>query len=223
MAYLSCVEIEPSQTANCSIIWLHGLGADGNDFAALVPQLRLPSECQVRFVFPNAPKLPVTINGGMVMPAWYDILELSMDRKVDSEQLCRSAEQVRALIGREIERGVASRRILLAGFSQGGAVAYEAALSHDQPLAGLLVLSSYLATSDTLVRHPANAALPILVQHGIYDPVIPEVLGRRGAEQVQAWGYPVDYQRYAAEHGVCPEQIPVISRWLGHRLTGAMD
>ncbi|UZJ44938.1 alpha/beta hydrolase [Marinimicrobium sp. C6131] len=220
MSYLPCVEIEPNVSANSAVIWLHGLGADGNDFAPLAPQLPLPEACHTRFVFPHAPRIPVTINGGMVMRAWYDIREMSIDRKVDVDTLRASAGQVQRLIEREQARGVPAERIVLAGFSQGGAVAYEAALSYGQRLGGLLVLSSYLATAESLTRHPANQALPVLIQHGVYDPVVPEVLGQRAEAQLKAWGYPVRYERYPVEHGVCPEQIPVISRWLGQRLCG---
>ncbi len=220
MSYLPCVEIEPKESASSSVIWLHGLGADGNDFAPLVPQLQLPESCHTRFVFPHAPRIPVTINGGMVMRAWYDIREMSIDRKVDVDTLKSSAGQVHQLIERELERGVSAERIVIAGFSQGGAVAYEAALSYAHRLGGLLVLSSYLATGDSLVRHPANQALPTLIQHGVQDPVVPEVLGQRAEAQLKAWGYPVSYERYPVEHGVCPQQIPVISRWLGQRLGG---
>lgn len=214
MAHLPAVVIEPSSPADSVVIWLHGLGADGNDFAPLVPQLELPGDRAVRFVFPHAPKMPVTVNGGYVMPAWYDIRELSLDRKIDVDQLCRSAEAISQLIERELERGIDSRRIVLAGFSQGGAVAYQAALSFPKPLGGLLVLSSYLATAETLEPHPANRALPILIQHGKQDPVVPEILGRRAADYLRGKGYELDYQTYDVEHGVCPAQIPALSRWL---------
>lgn len=221
MKYLPSLEVEPQGEASSSVIWLHGLGADGNDFAPLVPQLSLPEDCETRFVFPHAPRLPVTVNGGMVMPAWYDIKELSLDRKVDVDQLRHSAQQVQALVDREVERGVDSRRIVLAGFSQGGAVAYEAALGYGSPLGGLLVLSSYLATAESLVRSPENESLRVLIQHGVSDPVVPEVLGQRAAEQLRSWGYSVAYERYPVEHGVCPQQIPVVSRWLGRCLSEA--
>lgn len=221
MSELPCVEVEPSQPANSSVIWLHGLGADGHDFAPLVPQLQLPESCHTRFVFPHAPRIPVTVNGGMVMRAWYDIQELSMniERKVDTETLHRSQAQIDALIEREIARGIDSRRIVIAGFSQGGALAYQTALSSTRPLAGLLVLSAYLAGAEQLERSDVNRALPVLIQHGVQDPVVPEILGARASEQLKAWGYPVTYERYRVEHGVCPEQIPVISRWLGERLS----
>ena len=152
-SYLTCVEIEPSTPATASVLWLHGLGADGHDFEPIVPELRLPRDAGVRFVFPNAPAIPVTINGGMVMPAWYDILALDIGRHVDEQQLRQSADAVAALVDREIERGIDSRRIVIAGFSQGGAVAYQLALSDPRPLAGLLVLSAYFPTARTIRLH----------------------------------------------------------------------
>ncbi|MDQ2077894.1 alpha/beta hydrolase [Marinimicrobium sp. ABcell2] len=223
MSYLPCVEIEPSESANAAVIWLHGLGASGHDFAPLVPQLTLPSELAVRFVLPHAPSIPVTVNGGYVMPAWYDIYAMTTLREVDTDRLRQSAHEVGKLIEREIERGIDSRRIVLAGFSQGGAVVYHAALTQTRPLGGLLVLSSYLATADTMERDPVNQSLPVLIQHGVQDPVVPEILGQQAADQLRAWQYPVQYQRYPVEHGVCPQQIPVISRWLGECLTRAYE
>lgn len=218
MSYLPCVEIEPSGPANAAVIWLHGLGANGHDFAPLVPQLTRPAELAVRFVLPHAPSIPVTVNNGYVMPAWYDIYTMSTLREVDEDRLRYSASQVGKLVEREIERGIDSRRIVLAGFSQGGAVVYQAALTQSRPLAGLLVLSSYLAITE-LERSAANQSLPVLIQHGSQDPVVPEILGQQAADQLRAWDYPVEYQRYPVEHGVCPQQIPVISRWLGECLT----
>ncbi|MEX1221274.1 MAG: dienelactone hydrolase family protein [Idiomarina sp.] len=218
MAYLPAVEIDPKNTATSSVIWLHGLGADGNDFAPLVPHLGLSDN--TRFIFPHAPRIPVTINGGMVMPAWYDILEMSIARKVDTPQLEASAAATKALIEREIERGVPADKIIVAGFSQGGAVAYEAALSFPKTLAGLLVLSSYFATRETLVRHDAQQQLPIMVQHGTQDPVVPESLGQQAYQALQEMGYPVQYQHYEMQHQVVPEQIQHIASWLHERLNG---
>lgn len=219
MSCLPCVEVEPTHTADCTVIWLHGLGANGHDFEPLVPQLALPPKREVRFVFPHAPVIPVTVNGGYPMPAWYDILEMSLDRQIDSKQLCQSAEAVQNLVEREVERGIDSRRIILAGFSQGGAVAYQAALTCPRPLAGLLVLSSYFATADTLVPATANRDLPILIQHGTLDPVVPESLGSRAARQLGALGYPVEYQTYTLEHGVGPQQLPALNQWLEYCLS----
>ena len=218
MTYLPCVEIEPKQQADSAVIWLHGLGADGHDFASLVPQLDFPKKISTRFIFPHAPSMPVTINGGYVMPAWYDILEMSIDRKVDVMQLEKSAAEVAKLIAREKERGEASDRIFLAGFSQGGAVVYQAALSHPEPLGGLLVLSSYFATQETLQAHSANQQLPILIQHGTQDNVVPEALGQRAFQLLRERGYRVDYQKYPMAHTLCVPQLDDINRWFGRVL-----
>lgn len=214
MALLPCVEIETNSAVSASVIWLHGLGANGHDFEDVVPALRLPQTLGVRFVFPHAPSIPVTINNGYVMPAWYDILEMSIDRKVDDVQLRQSAEQVRLLIQREIERGVPSERIVLAGFSQGGAVVYETALSYDQPLAGLMTMSTYLATQDSVKRHENNQHLPIFVMHGTQDPIVPFALGERARDALTAWQYDVSFRDYSMDHSVCIEQIRDVSTWL---------
>lgn len=218
MPLLPCVELEPAKPADASVIWLHGLGASGWDFEPIVPALELPEAMAVRFVFPHAPEIPVTINGGMVMPAWYDILAMDIERVVDEPQLRASAEAVAALIEREIARGVDSRRILLAGFSQGGAVAYHAALGFHLPLGGLLALSTYFATHRTLQPHPANRGLPILIQHGSYDSMVPEALGRQARALLEGMGYRPGYACYAMDHEVCGEQVADISAWIQARL-----
>jgi phospholipase/carboxylesterase len=217
--YLPCLEIEPRTTADACVILLHGLGASGHDFEALVPELKLPADMPVRFVFPHAPEMPVTVNGGYVMPAWYDILEMNLERKVDEPQLLASAQAIGALIDREIERGVDSRRIILAGFSQGGAVAYQTALTYSKPLAGLLAMSTYLIQSPALVPHPANRALPILIQHGQFDDVVSEILGQRSRQVLTELGYQPAYQTYPMEHQLCGEQVDDIARWLTARLS----
>jgi phospholipase/carboxylesterase len=214
MSQLPCIVVEPELPARAVVIWLHGLGADGHDFEAVVPELQLPTAMAVRFVFPTAPSIPVTINGGMRMPAWYDILEMSIERRVDERQLLASAAAVCALIEREIERGIDSRAIVLAGFSQGGAVAYQAALCFPQPLAGLLALSTYFATALSITPHPANRDLPILIGHGSRDPVVPEELGHRARSTLLAMGYKTLYKTYRMEHNVCAEEIADISGWL---------
>ena len=218
MAYLDCLEIEPNAPANSAIIWLHGLGADGNDFAPLAPQLKLPEGTAVRFVFPHAPTMPVTINNGYVMPAWYDILDADIDRKVDEAQLYASAAAIADLIDREIERGIDSKRILIAGFSQGGAVAYQTALTYPKPLAGLIVLSSYFATSGSIEEHSANKQIPVLIQHGTRDSIVPEALGKQAHRLLQQRGYNTVYQTYPLEHSVCMEQIADIGEWLRDKL-----
>ncbi len=201
-----------------AVIWLHGLGAGGEDFVPLVDELGLPESFSLRFVFPNAPLMPVTINGGYMMPAWYDILAMNLEREVDQVQLRQSASYIHQLIAREIERGIPAQRIVIAGFSQGGAVAYEAALSCSVPLAGLLVLSSYLAAPESQDFARENARLPILIQHGDLDSVVPEQLGQRACGYLRQKNYEVEYQRFSMEHSLCAEQISAISVWLQERL-----
>lgn len=212
--------LEPrgGKTADACVFILHGLGADGRDFEPLVPALTLPEDAGVRFILPHAPRLPVTINGGMVMPAWYDLKEMSLDRRVDEPQLRASAERIQALVREQIETGIDSRRIILAGFSQGGAVAYQAALSFEAPLGGLLAMSTYFATADDIRLAEANRGLPIEVHHGSFDPVVPEALGKAGFEAVESLGYPARYRQYPMAHAVCPQQVADIGRWLSERL-----
>ncbi len=218
MDYLPTLIIEPSQAATASVIWLHGLGADGHDFEPIVPELKLPKQAAVRFIFPHAPSIPVTINGGYVMPAWYDILAMDIDRKVDVKQLEASAQAVAKLIDRELEKGIPSERIVLAGFSQGGAVAYQTALSYPKPLGGLLALSTYFATADTIQLNPANRKLPIAIFHGSQDPVVPESLGKKARQRLQALGYTPEYFSYAMEHSVSAAEVKdlavFIQQWL---------
>jgi phospholipase/carboxylesterase len=214
MPLLPAIELETSPNPDSTVIWLHGLGADGNDFAPIVPELNLPADMSIRFIFPHAPTMPVTINGGFVMPAWYDILEMTIDRKVDIAGLMASADEINAFVDRELERGVASERIVLAGFSQGGAVAYQVALSYEKPLAGLLAMSSYFATADLIRYSEVNKTIPIRIQHGEFDPVVPEHLGRKATAQLIKNGYSASYQNYPMEHSVCPQQIRDISEWL---------
>lgn len=211
---LPCIDIEPDLPARSTVILLHGLGADGNDFVPMVAELKLPAGMAVRFVFPNAPAIPVTINGGYVMPAWYDITEINIDRKIDAAQLIASAENIRQLVDRETDRGIPSERIVLAGFSQGGAVAYQTALTYMQPLAGLLCMSSYFATRETITPNSANRNLPIFICHGTQDPMVPERMGREAQRELADRGYEVEYQAYPMEHAVCAREIGDIALWL---------
>lgn len=212
MTYLPCVEIKPKQEANASVIWLHGLGANGHDFAGVVPMIALSAEHQVRYIFPHAPEIAVTINNGYKMPAWYDILEMTLERKIDMSGLMSSVQQVQSLIQREIDRGIDSARIIVAGFSQGGAVAYQSALTFTKPLAGLMVMSSYFATAKTIELAPNNLTLPVHIYHGSADPVVAESLGLDAMQQLETFGFQPQYHRYQAEHTVTAQQIDDISQ-----------
>ncbi|TQV74846.1 carboxylesterase [Aliikangiella marina] len=214
MEYLPHIQTETKSNPNAAIIWLHGLGADGHDFAPIVPELGLPDDLAIRFIFPHAPSIPVTINNGYVMPAWYDILEMSIDRKVDTEQLLKSSQSVVDFIEREIERGIDSSRIIIAGFSQGGAVAIQSALTYDKPLAGLLAMSTYFATKATIEPNPANKNIPIQIMHGLMDPVVPVQLGSDSLQTLSSMGYQPDLKTYPMEHAVCPPQIKDIGQWI---------
>lgn len=220
MSLLPTIEQETHSNPDASVIWLHGLGADGHDFAPIVPELQLPTELGIRFIFPHAPSLPVTVNGGQVMPAWFDILEMGLDRQVDTVQLLVSAAAINRLIDRELERGIESRRIILAGFSQGGAVAYQVSLSHPEPLGGLIAMSTYFATSDSITLSEGNRHLPIEIHHGVHDPVVPQALGIRAAEFLKDRGYSLTFRTYPMDHSVCLQQIGHISNALQGFLKG---
>ena len=213
---LPTVELGPKEGARASVIWLHGLGADGHDFAAIVPELRLPEELAVRFVFPHAPSIPVTLNGGMVMPAWYDITEIDLQRRHDEAGVRRSDAQVRALMEREHERGVPWDRIVLAGFSQGGAVALFSALRYSERLAGVIALSTYLVVEESLddERAAANAGTPILQVHGSLDPMVPLARGEAARAALEQRGYGVAFHTFPMEHAVCMEEILLIREFL---------
>lgn len=213
---LDCVEIDPSEEPSAVVIWLHGLGADGHDFEAIVPELRLPDELPVRFVFPHAPRRPVTINFGMVMRAWYDILEMDVARKIDLKNFLDSAERLKDLITRERQAGIAPERILLAGFSQGGAVALHTGLRYPDRLAGIMALSTYLPTIDQLEeeRSLANADVPVFMAHGRYDSMIPVDNAHRAREAMEALGYKVQWHDYPIEHQVSMDEIRDIRNWL---------
>ncbi|MEC6830890.1 carboxylesterase [Photobacterium toruni] len=214
MTYLPCVEVEPIVEATASVIWLHGLGSNGHDFEALLPELNLPADMPVRFIFPHASSIPVTINGGAVMPAWYDIISLDVARKLNVDQLIDSAQSVTDLIEREISRGIASERIILAGFSQGGAVVYHAALCYAKPLAGLLTLSTYFPTSNIIQYSEANREIAIEIMHGRYDPVVVPKLGEMARDDLIAAGYHPQWRTYPMEHQVCMPQIKDIAQWI---------
>jgi phospholipase/carboxylesterase len=215
------IEIETQPSPTHAVIWLHGLGADGNDFAPIIPQLALPADSAIRFIFPHAPQRPVTCNAGYVMRAWYDIYSLdSLDRE-DSKGLEQARDIVDTLIRREMARGIPPQRIVLMGFSQGGAVALYAGLRYPQTLAGIGGLSCYLPMQSTTAEqlHPANRHTPIFLAHGQYDPVVRYLLGERTYHWMQQNQLPVSWHEYAMEHSVCLEEIDDIAQWLGHCLS----
>jgi len=213
--YLPAVEIEPPGPARAAVIWLHGLGADGHDFETIVPELGLPAALGVRFVLPHAPAIPVTVNGGYVMPAWYDIRETDLDRRGDREGLLRSVERVRALVDREVERGIPPSRIVVAGFSQGGAVVLHLGLTEPRPLAGILGLSTYLVDRDGLRNtNPPDRRPPVFLAHGTLDPMVPLAGGEEARAVLTGLGYPVEWHTYTMPHSVCAEEIEDIGRWL---------
>lgn len=217
------VVIEPEAPARAAVIWLHGLGADGHDFVPVVAELGLPATAAVRFVFPHAPVRPVTLNNGLPMRAWYDITGLNRRGLGDRAGLDASQARVEALIAEQAQQGIPSTRVVIAGFSQGGALALHAGLRHAAPLAGLLPLSTYLPFADRLAEeaNPANRAVTILMCHGQYDPVLPYALGEESCGQLRALGYAVDWAAYPMQHQVCLEQIQRIGGWLTQRLAGA--
>lgn len=216
---LPAVVIEPAAVAEAAVIWLHGLGADGHDFAPIVPELGL-DELPVRFVFPHAPERPVTINNGYVMPAWYDINRSDFGDQQDEVGIRHSQRQLQALIENEQAQGISSERIVLAGFSQGGAMVLHTGLRYPQPLAGILALSTYLPLANKVADevHPANAQVPVLMAHGDADPVIPLSLAEDSKRMLAAMGYPVAWHHYPMEHTVCPQEIKMIGAWLRERL-----
>jgi phospholipase/carboxylesterase len=217
---LPSVEHETGPSPTRSVIWLHGLGADGNDFAPIVPELVDPAWPALRFVFPHAPIQPVSINNGVPMRAWYDIAVVDLLARQDEAGVRRSIDAVEALIAREHERGVDSEHIVLAGFSQGGAIALAAGLRHAQTLAGIVALSTYVPIHTTLAaeRSVANAATPIFWGHGSADPVVPVQRGMESRDLLLGLGYRVDWHVYPMAHAVCAEEIVDLRAWLGPRL-----
>jgi len=214
---LEAIEIETAASPTCSIIWMHGLGADGHDFVDIVPELGLPARPGIRFVFPHAPMRPVTINAGYVMRAWYDIRDDGGTRREDPAGVRASQKSIEALLEREKARGVPARSIVLAGFSQGGAMALHTALRYGERLAGIMALSCSLPLADTLGAEasPANRDVPIFMAHGTHDPMIPMARAMRAREVLSGLGYRLEWHEYAMQHSVCLEEVRDISAWLG--------
>ena len=217
------VVLEPSRTARASVIWLHGLGADGYDFVPLVPELEVAGLDAVRFVFPHAPVRPVTLNGGLPMRAWFDVTGFDRNALQDEAGIRASDTAIREWIAREEAAGVDSGAIVLAGFSQGGAMALFTGLRYPQQLAGIIALSTYLPLGATLgdEASAANRDVPILMCHGRFDPIVGVDYGRRSHEHLASLGYSVDWREYPIQHEVSREEIDAISAWLGERLPAA--
>lgn len=216
---LDGIEIETGKEPRYSVIWMHGLGADGNDFVPIVPEIRQPEWPSVRFVFPHAPVRPVTINGGMRTRAWYDILGLEIANRQDEAGVRASIGEVESLVQREEERGIPSNHVVVAGFSQGGAIALASGLRHAKPLGGIVALSTYLPLADRTEPelNAANRATPVWMAHGESDPTIPHALGAMSRDWLKSHGYAVDWHSYDMPHSVCPAEIAHLSRWLGAR------
>jgi phospholipase/carboxylesterase len=213
---LETVELSTGPAPTAAVIWLHGLGADGHDFEPIVPQLLWQGSPDIRFIFPHAPARPVTINGGMEMRAWYDIVDLSIGRDHDQKGIADSVNQAAALITRERRRGIESDRIVIAGFSQGGAIAVQLALRYPEKLAGLIALSTYTLMDHRIEqdRHQANIDLPVFVGHGTSDPVVPSFLGKQLSERLSSMDHDVEWHEYPMLHAVCPQEIADLSAWL---------
>jgi len=216
---LETVEQQTGASPEWSVIWLHGLGADGHDFAPIVPELVRPHWPAIRFVFPHAPKRPVSINNGLPMRAWYDITSMDFRNRADAAGVAESVAQVEELIAREQERGISLERILLAGFSQGGAITLSAGLQRRQPLAGLVALSTYLPEVDAAAAQLAAGATaqPVFMAHGSGDPVIPVQVAEHSMQVLKELGFGVEWHRYPMAHQVCAEEIHALGDWLQAR------
>lgn len=223
MSLLETVEQETGPSPQWTVLWLHGLGADGHDFAPIVPELVRHDWPALRFVFPHAPQRAVTINGGMRMRAWYDIRDFDLANRADEAGVIESVEQVETLIKRENERGVPDARIVLAGFSQGGAIALAAGLRRSEPLAGLVGLSTYLPAANKAAEFLAEGATeqPLFMAHGTQDPVVPFAAGEHSAALLKMLGFAVDWHAYPMAHQVCAEEIADLGSWLSRRFASA--
>lgn len=216
---LEAIEIETAKNPTASVIWMHGLGADGSDFVPIVQELELPGAPAIRFVFPHAPMRPVTINNGYVMRAWYDVSFGDLEgksRQADERGVRESQAQIGSLIEREIRRGIGADNVVLAGFSQGGAMALQTGLRYPARLAGLAALSTYLPLAESLVQEaaPANRAAPIFMAHGTFDPLVPCMMGAGSRTFLAGLGYQVEWHEYPMQHSVCQEEILEIAKWL---------
>ncbi|MGE4501548.1 MAG: alpha/beta hydrolase [Thiomicrospira sp.] len=213
------VVIEPDVPAKAAVIWMHGLGADGHDFEGIVPSLGLPKGHAIRFIFPHAPIQAVTINGGMHMRSWFDIRSMDFFNDVDSAGIRVSCHTVYKLIQQQIDSGIESQHIVLAGFSQGGLIAYHAGLSYDHALGGIIALSTWCPLVEQFYLH---REMPIFVAHGRQDPIVPYALGAKARDDLSAKGYQIEWHDYDMQHQVCADEVDAIGAWLRKVLAEAM-
>jgi phospholipase/carboxylesterase len=216
---LPCIEVEPETQADAAVLWLHGLGASGHDFAGVTPHLGLPRGHAVRFLFPHAPRIPVTLNMGLIMPAWYDITSLD-GRGQDERGIRRSMRRLGVLVEQQMEGGIDPRRIVVGGFSQGGAIALAAGLRYPRRLAGVMGLSTYLLLGQELAEEASavNRETPIFLAHGSWDPMVPPNLAERSRDRLQELGWDVEWYRYPIAHEVCLQEIEAVGSWLSRVL-----
>jgi len=210
---------ETAEKPNAAIIWMHGLGADGYDFADIIPELELPKSCGIRFIFPHAPVIPVSINGGYKMRAWYDISDINLEKDPDIEGIEANSKLVAELVDAEIEKGISSERILLIGFSQGGVMALHTGICYPKKLAGVASLSSYFPTAEITPTNGINAKIPVFFGHGNYDNVVPPILGKKAFEFLKSNGNSVEMHTYDMMHSVCIEELKVLGKWIAQYLT----
>ncbi|ATX82679.1 phospholipase/carboxylesterase [Mariprofundus ferrinatatus] len=209
------IKVETGPSPDAAVIWLHGLGADGHDFEPIVPQLGLPADLAVRFIFPHAPSMPVTLNGGYIMPAWYDIKQTDLGIEHDREGIKASTADIRMLIEREQVRGIKASRIILAGFSQGAAMSLHVGLRQSEPLAGIMALSGYLLLPHEIEKlKPEAISTPIFMAHGIHDPVVSYTLGDNSRRKLAAAGCKIEWHSYPMQHSVCLDEIKQIGKWI---------
>lgn len=216
MPALEYIEVNPVGEPTAAVIWMHGLGADGNDFVPVVPALGLPEDLAIRFVFPHAPMREVTVNGGMPMRAWFDVYRMGAQRDINSTHLLEVSESINQLIAEQEEKGIPSERVILIGFSQGGAVGYQTALRHEKPLGGLAALSTYRIDAEAATSLPVEASktLPILVNHGDWDGVVPAALGKEAYESLEKQGLKANWVTYPMDHEVTLPQMQDLGRWI---------
>lgn len=211
---LDCIVRETAKNPNAAVIWMHGLGANGYDFADIVPELGLPQEAAIRFIFPHAPVMPVTVNNGYEMPAWFDIIHMDLEQEPDIEGIEKSSKLVTELIEAEIEKGIKSERIFLIGFSQGGVMALHTATRYEKKLAGAASLSAFFPTAKTMPLDAINSKIPVFFGHGTHDSVLPAALSQKAFEFLKSNGNPTERHTYPMQHSVCLEELKVLGKWI---------